>query len=110
MKSINLFGMQTILVNGTPVNTFKVRVTNNDYNESVLAPLSMISKDLRVTPVTTYRNNKYQSLIEVSYTGMNWEVDFVVFRTVGKSLKDIQVNKLNERYSWTNDPEVITTC
>ena len=71
MKSINVFGMQTITVNGTPINTFKIRVTNNDYNESVLAPLSMISKDLRVTPVTTYRNNKYQSLIEISYTGMN---------------------------------------
>jgi hypothetical protein len=110
MKSINLFGMQTVLVNGTAVNTFKIRVTNNDYNESVLAPLSMISKDLRVTPVTTYRNNKYQSLIEISYTGMNWEADFKIFRTVGKSLKDIQLNKLNERYAWANDPEVITTC
>jgi len=107
MKSINVFGMQTILVNGTPVNTFKVRVTNNDYNESVLAPLSMISRDLRVTPVTTYRNNKYQSLIEISYTGMNWEKDFLIFRTVGKSLKDIQMNNLNQRYAWTNDPEYI---
>lgn len=110
MKSINLFGMQTITVNGTPVNTFKIRVTNNDYNESVLAPLSMISRDLRVTPVSTFRNNKYQSLIEISYTGMNWEIDFVVFRTVGKSLKDIQLNKLNERYSWTNDPEEVLGC
>jgi hypothetical protein len=34
---------------------------------------------------------------------MNWEIDFVVFRTVGKSLKEIQLNKLNERYAWTND-------
>ena len=110
MKSINLFGMQTVLVNGTPVNTFKIRVTNNDYNESALAPLSMISNNLRVVPVTTYRNNKYQSLIEISYTGMNHEIDFAVFRTVGKSLKDIQLNKLNERYAWTNDPEEITTC
>jgi hypothetical protein len=110
MKRINVFGMQTVLVNNTPVNTFRVRVTNNDYNESVLAPLSIISKDLRVTPVTTFRNNKYQSLIEVSYTGMNWEIDMVVFKTVGKSLKDIQVNKLNERYSWTNDPEEVLGC
>lgn len=107
MKSINVFGMQTVLVNGTPVNTFRIRVTNNDYNESVLAPLSMISRDLRVIPVSTFRNNKYQSLIEISYTGMNWEADFKIFRTVGKSLKDIQLNKLNERYAWTNDPEYI---
>jgi hypothetical protein len=110
MKSINLFGMQTVLVNGTPVNTFKIRVSHSDYNESVLAPLHMISKDIRVQPVHSYRNNKVQSLIEISYTGMNWEIDFVVFRTVGKSLKDIQLNKLNERYAWTNDPEEITTC
>jgi hypothetical protein len=103
MKSINVFGMQTVLVNNTPVNTFRIRVNNNDYNESVLAPLSMISNNLRVTPITTFRNNKYQSLIEISYTGMNWEADFVIFRTVGKSLKDIQLNKLNERYAWTND-------
>ena len=103
MKRINVFGMQTVLVNNTPVNTFRVRVTNNDYNESVLAPLSMISNNLSVTPVTTFRNNKYQSLIEISYTGMNWEIDMVVFKTVGKSLKDIQLNKLNERYAWTND-------
>jgi hypothetical protein len=110
MKSINLFGMQTVLVNGTPVNTFKIRVSYSDFNESVLAPLHMISKDIRVQPVHSYRNNKVQSLIEISYTGMNWEIDFVVFRTVGKSLKDIQLNKLNERYAWTNDPEEITTC
>lgn len=108
MKRINVFGMQTVLVNNAPVNTFRVRVTNNDYNESVLAPLSMISNNLSVTPITTFRNNKYQSLIEISYTGMNWEIDMVVFKTVGKSLKDIQLNKLNERYAWTNDPEYIT--
>ena len=105
MKRINVFGMQTVLVNNAPINTFRVRVTNNDYNESVLAPLSMISNNLSVTPITTYRNNKFQSLIEISYTGMNWEIDMVVFKTVGKSLKDIQLNKLNERYAWTNDPE-----
>ena len=105
MKRINVFGMQTVLVNNTPINTFRVRVTNNDYNESVLAPLSMISNNLSVTPITTFRNNKFQSLIEISYTGMNWEIDMVVFKTVGKSLKDIQLNKLNERYAWTNDPE-----
>lgn len=107
MKSINVFGMKTITVNGTPVNTFRIRVSNNDYNQSVLAPLSMVDKDIRVTPVSTYRNNNFQSLIEISYTGMNWEKDFLIFRTVGKSLKDIQLNKLNQRYSWTNDPEYI---
>ena len=107
MKSINVFGMQTVSVNGTPVNTFRIRVTNNDYNESVLAPLSMISNNLRVIPVATLRNNKYQSLIEISYTGMNWEVDFAIFRKVGQSLKDIQLNKLNERYAWANEPEYI---
>ena len=105
MKSINLFGMQTVLVNGTPVNTFKIRVSHSDYNESVLAPLLMISNNIRVQPIAMFRNNKAQSLIEIS-----WEVDFKIFRTVGKSLKDIQLNKLNERYSWTNDPEEITTC
>lgn len=104
MKSINLFGMQTVLVNGTPVNTFKIRVTNNDYNKDVLTPLCMISKNIKVQSVHTYRNSKPQSLIEISYTGMNWEADFEIFRTVGKTLKDIQLNKLNEKYAWTNDP------
>jgi len=86
---INVFGMKTILVNGTPVNTFKIRVNNNEFNESVLAPLSMVDKDIRVTPIELYRKDSYQSLIEISYTGMNWEKDFLIFRTVGKSLKDI---------------------
>jgi len=107
MKSINVFGMKTISVNGTAINTFKVRVTNNQFNQSALASLSMVDKDIRVTPLTTYRNNNFQSLIEITYTGMNWDKDFLIFRTVGKSLKDIQLNKLNERYSWTNDPEYI---
>jgi hypothetical protein len=107
MKSINVFGMKTITVNGTAINTFKVRVSNNDYNQSVLAPLSMVDKDIRVTPVSTYRNNNFQSLIEISYTGMNWDKDYFIFRTVGKSLKDIQLNNLNQRYAWTNDPEYI---
>lgn len=107
MKSINVFGMKTITVNGTPVNTFRIRVNNNEFNESVLAPLSMVDKDIRVTPVSTYRKDSYQSLIEISYTGMNWEKDFLIFRTVGKSLKDIQMNNLNQRYAWTNDPEYI---
>lgn len=107
MKSINVFGMKTINVNGTPVNTFKIRVNNNEFNESVLASLSMVDKDIRVTPIELYRKNSYQSLIEISYTGMNWEKDFLIFRTVGKSLKDIQMNNLNQRYAWTNDPEYI---
>ena len=107
MKSINVFGMKTITVNGTPVNTFRIRVSNNDYNQSVLAPLSMVDKDIRVTPIELYRKDSYQSLIEISYTGMNWEKDFLIFRTVGKSLKDIQMNNLNQRYAWTNDPEYI---
>ena len=107
MKSINVFGMKTINVNGTPVNTFRIRVNNNEFNESVLAPLSMVDKDIRVTPIELYRKDSYQSLIEISYTGMNWEKDFLIFRTVGKSLKDIQMNNLNQRYAWTNDPEYI---
>lgn len=107
MKSINVFGMKTINVNGTPVNTFRIRVNNNKFNESVLAPLSMVDKDIRVTPIELYRKDSYQSLIEISYTGMNWEKDFLIFRTVGKSLKDIQMNNLNQRYAWTNDPEYI---
>ena len=107
MKSINVFGMKTITVNGTPVNTFRIRVNNNEFNESVLAPLSMVDKDIRVTPIELYRKDSYQSLIEISYTGMNWEKDFLIFRTVGKSLKDIQMNNLNQRYAWTNDPEYI---
>jgi len=99
--------MKTISVNGTPVNTFKIRVNNNEFNESVLAALSMVDKDIRVTPIELYRKDSYQSLIEISYTGMNWEKDFLIFRTVGKSLKDIQMNNLNQRYAWTNDPEYI---
>jgi len=89
MKRINVFGMKTISVNGTSINTFRIRVNNNEFNESVLAPLSMVDKDIRVTPIELYRKDSYQSLIEISYTGMNWEKDFLIFRTVGKSLKDI---------------------
>ena len=107
MKRINVFGMKTISVNGTSINTFRIRVNNNEFNESVLAPLSMVDKDIRVTPIELYRKDSYQSLIEISYTGMNWEKDFLIFRTVGKSLKDIQMNNLNQRYAWTNDPEYI---
>jgi hypothetical protein len=38
---------------------------------------------------------------------MNWDKDYFIFRTVGKSLKEIQLNNLNQRYAWTNDPEYI---
>jgi hypothetical protein len=107
MKSINVFGMKTVLVNNTPINTFRIRVNNNEFNESVMAALSMVDKDIRVTPIELYRKDSYQSLIEISYTGMNWDKDFLIFRTVGKSLKDIQMNNLNQRYAWTNDPEYI---
>ena len=107
MQTINVFGMKTINVNGTSINTFKIRVTNNEFNESVMASLSMVDKDIRVTPIELWRKNKFQSLIEISYTGMNWDKDFLIFKTVGKSLKDIQMNNLNQRYAWTNDPEYI---
>jgi hypothetical protein len=105
MKSINVFGMKTISINGTSINTFKIRVTNNQFNETVLASLPMVDKDIRITPLSTYRRGSYQSLIEISYTGMNWDKDFLIFRTVGKSLKEIQLNNLNQRYSWTDDPQ-----
>jgi len=104
MKTISLFGMQTVLINGAPINTFKVRVSHSDFNEQQLHPLLMLSDALRINHVSTHRNGKSQSLIEISYTGMSWEKDMVVFKTVGKSLKEIQINKLNERYAWTNDP------
>jgi hypothetical protein len=105
MQTINVFGMKTISVNGTSINTFKIRVTNNQFNETVLASLPMVDKDIRITPVSTCRRSSYQSLIEISYTGMNWDKDFLIFRTVGKSLKEIQLNNLNQRYSWTDDPQ-----
>ena len=104
MKTISLFGMQTVLINGAPINTFKVRVSHSDFNAQKLHPLLMLSDALRINHVSTHRNGKPQSLIEITYTGMSWEKDMVVFRTVGKSLKEIQINKLNERYAWTNDP------
>ena len=104
MKSINLFGMQTVLINGASINTFKIRVSHSDFNEQQLHPLLMLSDALRINHVSTLRNGIPQSLIEISYTGMSWEKDMVVFRTVGKSLKEIQINKLNERYAWANDP------
>ncbi len=107
MKTINVFGMKTISVNGTSINTFKIRVTRNEFNESVIASLSLVDKDIRVTPIDLWKKDSYQCLIEISYTGMNWEKDFLIFRTVGKSLKDIQMNNLNQRYAWTNDPEYI---
>lgn len=97
---INLFGMRTVTVNNFTVHTFRVRVKNNEVNSRLMHEFWNRKNGVQLF----IRDCKGKSLIEVQYAGMDAEVSQELFKSLGRTLKEIQLNNIEEKYSWSNMP------
>jgi hypothetical protein len=90
MKKINIYGIKTITVNDIIVHTFKIKVKNNDFNSNILTKYGF-------TFVLT--SNNYIVITETT-------LDSVFFNNqvnkLGKVLKSIAFNNVDEKYIWVN--------
>jgi len=93
---INLFGMRTVIINNFAVHTFRVRVRNNETNSRLMENF----KDSKNGVQLFFRDCKGKSLIEVQYAGMDAQVSQEIFMALGRTLKEIQLNNIEEKYAW----------
>jgi hypothetical protein len=85
-----IYGIKTITVNDIIVHTFKIKVKNNDFNSNILTKYGF-------TFVLT--SNNYIVITETT-------LDNVFFNNqvnkLGKVLKSIAFNNVDEKYIWVN--------
>jgi hypothetical protein len=89
MKKLNFYGIKTITLNDVVVHTFKIRVRNTDFNKNTLR-----QHDFKFNP-----DSKYLVVSETT-------IDDVFFRNqvnkLGKALKTIASNNVEEKYQWVS--------
>lgn len=94
MKRINIFGIQSLLVNGTAVQTYQVMVKNTDANRLILEASGLF--------YSITQTNKLRCCYSTT--------DMLIFHTkvqkLGIALKAIASHKLNNRYSWVVTPSI----
>lgn len=95
---INLFGMRTVTINNFAVHTFRVRVRNTEANSRLMHEFCNNKNGIQLF----IRDYKGKSLIEVQYAGMDAKVSQELFMALGRTLKEIQLNYIEEKYSWSN--------
>jgi hypothetical protein len=89
MKKVNIYGIKTIAINDVIVYTFKIRVNNTDFNSNTLKQYGF----------TFNPNGKYLVVSEtaVDNTFFNNQVN-----KLGKALKIIALNNVEQKYQWAN--------
>jgi hypothetical protein len=91
MNKINTYGIKTININGTIVNTYNVSVKNTPYNKELL-------KKEGINHEIT--DGKHSQKLKMTFTS----TDVTDFRRetyrLGKALENIALNNLANKYSW----------
>ncbi len=105
MKIQKTFGIKSININGTAINTVNVRVNNTSFNSNVLSDLRKLDSKLCITNVTVpnFRKQTTSERIEISYTGMDYYHDLSIIKAIGKKLKIIKLNNIDDKYNWCSD-------
>ena len=89
MKKLNLYGIKTITLNDVVVHTFKIRVKNTNFNQNTLR-----QHGFKFNP-----DSKYLVVSETT-------IDNVFFKNqvskLGKALKTIASNNVEEKYQWVS--------
>ena len=102
MKNQKHFGIKSITINGTTVNTVNIRVNNTAFNAKALADLRNLDVNLIINPtvVINRKTNRISERIEICYTGMNYAYDSLIIKAIGQALKAIKLNNIDEKYNW----------
>jgi hypothetical protein len=99
---INLFGMRTVTINNFAVHTFRVRVRNTEANSRLMHEFWNNKNGIQLF----IRDCKGKSLIEVQYAGMDAEISNQMFKALGRTLKQVQLNNIEEKYSWAEPTKI----
>lgn len=94
-NNFNLFGIKTITINGFTLQTFRVRVKNTPFNRQ------LIEKEFEYDPIYSLPSADGR-LIDISFTAPYHPMNSQTFKRIGVVLKQIQLNNIEEKYSWTN--------
>jgi len=124
MKKLTAFGITTVKVNGREISTFRIRVSNTQFNLDTLEPIRSLDQNIWLHPVEFFIKFKLMRFLEISYVGMYDSNKWEIYIKLGKALKTIQLNNLslnlklgksmiekktkeiNEKYAWSNEPTV----
>lgn len=125
MKKLTTFGITTVKVNGREISTFRIRVSNTQFNVDALQPICLLDNNIWLHPVEFYIKFKLMRFLEISYVGMYDSNKWEMFKKLGQGLKAIQLNNLslnlklgksmiekktieiNEKYMWSNEQTAV---
>lgn len=94
MYRINTFGIRTVQINDTVILTYQVMLKNTSENLAILV-------ENQVGHYIT-NNNK----IRCTFTSLDFADFDNKVQKLGKALKTIAVNKLNNKYGWVVSPSI----
>jgi len=112
MKNQKHFGIKSITINGTSINTVNVRVNNTPFNAKELAHLQGLDVNLitNSTLAINRKTGKVSERIEICYTGMNYAYDSLIIKAIGQALKAIKLNNIDEQYNWCDYKPTEVDC
>jgi hypothetical protein len=112
MKNQKHFGIKSITINGTSINTVNIRVNNTPFNANALAHLNNLDEKLTVYPtqVLNRKTGRISERIEICYTGINYAYDGLIIKAIGQTLKAIKLNNIDEQYNWCSDRPTEADC
>jgi hypothetical protein len=88
---MKLFGIKAIIINGTTVHTYNVRITNNEQNQMLVK-----TSELPCENITTRHGERIQlTFTTTSIREFNDKVNIL-----GHLLRAVALNNLNKKYSW----------
>jgi hypothetical protein len=90
MKNQTIYGISTTTLNGSPIYSFKVRVTNTEFNLETIASTGL--------PWSTTQSKKGQFLISIDYVTMDYSLFKVKTAKLIECLKAIALNNVNRKY------------
>tara|TARA_R110000868_G_scaffold52143_1_gene164947 strand:- start:1908 stop:2279 length:372 start_codon:yes stop_codon:yes gene_type:complete len=112
MKNQKHFGIKSITINGTSINTVNIRVNNTPFNANALAHLRGLDVNLITNPTLAInrKTGKVSERIEICYTGMNYAYDSLIIKAIGLALKSIKLNNIDEQYNWCDYKPTEADC
>lgn len=94
MKKLDLYGIKTFTLNDTVIHTFKIRVKNTPFNSNALTQSGF---------KFVIQLNGY---LVVSDTSLDEKYFNNQVSKLGKVLKAISLNNVEEKYYWVNQPSL----
>lgn len=97
MSKIKIYGFKSISVNNLLIHTINVSVRNTEMNKRILLNSDICFSEKQII---NRRTSRHSFLLEIVYTTTDSNSIFSLYTKVGKALKSIAQNNLDEKYHW----------